>query len=38
MTTKTDFHAIMELKEKYTPAQHGIGLSSSYLTNCTEAS
>lgn len=24
MTTKTDFHAIMELKEKYTPAQHGI--------------
>lgn len=24
MTTKTDFHSIMELKEKYTPAQRGI--------------
>lgn len=24
MTTKTDFHAIMELKEKYTPACPGI--------------
>lgn len=24
MTTKTDFHAIKELKEKYTPAQRGI--------------
>ena len=24
MTTKTDFHAIMELKEKYTPKRYGI--------------
>lgn len=24
MTTKTDFHAIMELKDRYTPAQRGI--------------
>lgn len=24
MTTKTDYHAIMELKNSYTPAQHGI--------------
>ena len=24
MTTKTDFHTIMELKEKYTPAQRGV--------------
>lgn len=24
MTTKTDFHAVMELKEKYTPACPGI--------------
>lgn len=24
MTTKTDYHAIMELKDKYTPAQRGI--------------
>lgn len=24
MTTKTDFHSIMELREKYTPVQRGI--------------
>lgn len=30
MTTKTDFHSIKELKEKYTPAQQGI-------VNATEA-
>ena len=24
MTTKTDFHAIKELKEKFTPVQRGI--------------
>lgn len=24
MTTKTDFHSIMELKEKYTPQERGI--------------
>lgn len=24
MTTKTDYHAIKELKEKYTPSQRGI--------------
>ena len=24
MTTKTDFHSIMELKEQYTPIQRGI--------------
>ena len=24
MTTKTDYHAIMELKESYTPTQRGI--------------
>lgn len=24
MTTKTDFHAIMELKKRYTPTQRGI--------------
>lgn len=24
MTTKTDYHAIMELREQYTPAQPGI--------------
>lgn len=24
MTTKTDFHAIKELKEKYTPEQRGV--------------
>lgn len=24
MTTKTDFHSVMELKDKYTPMQRGI--------------
>lgn len=24
MTSKTDFHAIMELKKRYTPAERGI--------------
>lgn len=24
MTTKTDYHLIMELRSRYTPAQHGI--------------
>lgn len=34
MTTKTDFHAIQELREKYTPKMRGIVSSEEAKTIC----